>query len=670
MGIQSTGLGANLDVNGLITKLMQVESQPLTTLAKKEASFQAKLSAYGTLNSALSVFQSNVTGLSNLGTFQSLTATAGDSSILSATTTSVSTQGNYNVNVTKLAQAQTISSAGQVSSTASIGSGTSTTITFEFGTITGGTSANGVYTGSTFTQDAAQSIGTVTIDGANNSLQGIRDAINAAKVGATAAIVGDGSATPYHLVLTSAKTGATSSLKISATGDAAIQSLVNYDPAGTQNFTETTTAQNAALTVNGIAISSTSNAVTGAIQGTTLNLSKVGTTSLGLSANTSGIQSAINGFVKGYNDFQATLKTLTGYDASTKKGGILIGDSTARNVQSQVRSTLSTAVNGLGGNITSLASIGINFQKDGTLSVDSTKLSAALSTNYNEISGLFASVGKATDSLVSYSSSTSATKQGAYGLEITAIATQGGLQGDLDLSTGNTTIAASTAINVTLDGKTSLVSLAAGTYTASSLATLLQTSINGNSTFKDNGSTVTATINSGGKLQLQSTKYGSASNVSLADGTGTGAASFTGTVLNGTAGVDVAGKLNGITAAGSGQFLTGATGSDTEGLKILVSGGSLGARGTVNFSRGYASQVSSLLSTVVGTSGSISSATDGINRSIKDIGKQRDILNSRLFDTEARYRAQFTALDSIVSSLNNTSSFLTQQLAALTSSTK
>ncbi|MBI1771689.1 MAG: flagellar filament capping protein FliD, partial [Burkholderiales bacterium] len=83
-----------------------------------------------------------------------------------------------------------------------------------------------------------------------------------------------------------------------------------------------------------------------------------------------------------------------------------------------------------------------------------------------------------------------------------------------------------------------------------------------------------------------------------------------------------------------------------------------------------ASQVSSLLSTVVGTSGSISGATDGINRSIKEIGKQREILNSRLFDTEARYRAQFTALDSIVSSLNNTSSFLTQQLAALTASTK
>ncbi|MES2037567.1 MAG: flagellar filament capping protein FliD, partial [Pseudomonadota bacterium] len=392
MGIQSTGLGANLDVNGLITKLMQVESQPLTTLAKKEASFQAKLSAYGTLNSALSVFQSNVTGLSNLGTFQTLSASAGDSSILSATTTSVSTQGSYNVNVTKLAQAQTISSAGQLSSTASIGSGTSTTINFEFGTITGGALANGTYTGSTFTQDATQAIGTVTIDGANNSLQGIRDAINAAKVGATAAIVGDGSATPYHLVLTSTKTGATSSLKITATGDAAIQSLVNYDPAGTQNLTETTTAQNAALTVNGIAISSTSNAVTGAIQGTTLNLSKVGTTSLSLSANTSGIQSAINGFVKGFNDFQATLKSLTGYDASTKKGGILIGDSTARNVQSQIRSTLSTAVNGLGGNITTLASIGISFQKDGTLSVDSSKLSTALSTNYSDISGLFASV--------------------------------------------------------------------------------------------------------------------------------------------------------------------------------------------------------------------------------------------------------------------------------------
>lgn len=670
MGIQSTGIGANLNVNDIITKLMQVESQPLTTLAKKEASFQAKLSAYGTLNSALSVFQSNVTGLSNLGTFQTLTATASDSSIASATTTSVSTQGSYNLNVTKLAQAQTISSAGQVSSTAAIGSGASTTITFQFGTITGGTLANGTYTGASFNQDATQSTGSVTINGANNSLQGIRDAINAASIGVNATIVGDGSATPYHLVLTSTKTGATSSLKISATGDAAIQNLLNYDPAGTQNLTETTTGQNAALTINGIAISSTSNAVTGAIQGTTINLSKVGTTTLSLTTNTSGIQSAVNGFVKGYNDLQSTLKTLTGYDASTKKGGILLGDATARTVQSQIKSTLTASVNGLGGNITTLSSIGISFQKDGTLAVDSTKLQNALTNNFSEISGLFASVGKATDSLVSYSSATSATQQGSYAIDVSTIATQGGLTGNVDLTSGNTTIAANTAINVTLDGVTSSVSLTAGSYSASALATLIQSSINGNSTFKTNGATVVASINGSGFLQIQSTRYGSASNVTLADNTGTGAATLAGTSLTGTAGVDVAGKINGVTAAGTGQYLTGATGSPTEGLKVLVNGGSTGARGTLNYSKGYGTQLTSLLSGFLGSAGAISSATDGINRSIKDIGKQRDILNDRLFDTEARYRAQFTALDSIVSNLNNTSSFLSQQLAALTASTK
>lgn len=670
MGIQSTGIGSNLDVNGIISKLMQVESQPLTLLDNKTASYQAKLSAYGALSSSLGIFQSSVAGLNSLGTFQSLTATPGDSTVLAATTTSASQQGNYNINVTKLAQAQTISSTGQASATTSIGTGTSSTVTFNFGTITGGTSTNGVYTGASFTQDATQSTGTVTIDSSNNSLQGIRDAINSANVGVNASIVGDGSATPYHLVLNSTKTGATSSLQISVSGDATLQNLLNYNPAGTQNLTETTTAQSAALSVNGIAISSTSNTVTGAIQGTTLSLSKVGTTSLSLAVNTSGVQSAINGFVKSYNDLQSTFKNLTGYDATTQKGGILLGDATAQDIQNQIQKLLSTSVNGTGGNITTLDSVGISFQKDGTLTGDPTKLQTALSNNFNDIAGLFASVGKATDSLVSYSSSTSATTQGAYALNITQLATQGNLTGNTNLNAGNTTIAANTAINVTLDGNTSSVALTAGTYSASALATLLQTAINGNTTFKNNGSSVTATINGSGFLVLQSGSFGSTSNVALSNGTGTGVSSLTGTTLSGTPGLNVSGSFNGITATGSGQFLTGATGTPADGLKVLVSGGSLGSRGTVNFSQGYASQLTNLLTNITGSSGSISGASDGINRTLKDISNQRTVLNSRLFDTEARYRAQFTALDTLISSLNSTSAFLTQQLAAISTSTK
>ena len=688
MAIQSTGIGSGLDVNTLITKLMQVESQPLTTLAKKEASFQAKLSAYGSLNGAVSAFQNSLTSLSSPLTFQSLTGTSGDSTIVSASASSVATAGSYSIAVSQLAQAQAISSAGQASSTDAIGNGTATTLTFKFGTIKGtlGTVSPDIgkyLSGTTFTQDANQATGTVTIDSTNNSLQGIRDAINAAGVGVSASIVGDGSATPYHLVLNSSKTGAASSLSISgAGGDGTVAALLKYDPAGApgaQNFSEITAAQNAALKVNGIDITSAANSVGGAIQGVTLNLTKVGTTSVSIAANTTAIQGGVTAFVKAYNDLNSTIKNLTGYDASTKKGGLLLGDSTTQNIQNQIRNTLSSAVNGLGGGLTTLSQIGVSFQKDGSLALDASKLSSALATNFSDVGGLFASVGKASDSLTSIVGSSNATKAGSYALAITRLATQGGLTGaDPYTAPGPAapfsepiTIATGTTLSVTLDGINASVSLAAGTtYTKAQLATLLQTSINGTSAFSSIGSSVKASIDSSNHLVLQSNKYGSASSISVADGSGTLASALFGTAPVNAAGVDVAGTLNGISGIGSGQTLAAATGSDADGLKLLIAGGSASARGTVNYSRGYAYKLNNLLSGFIGSTGTISSTTDGVNRSIKDIGKQRDNLNNRLFDVEARYRAQFTALDRTVSSLNNTSSFLTQQLSALTSSNR
>jgi flagellar hook-associated protein 2 len=127
-------------------------------------------------------------------------------------------------------------------------------------------------------------------------------------------------------------------------------------------------------------------------------------------------------------------------------------------------------------------------------------------------------------------------------------------------------------------------------------------------------------------------------------------------------GVNVAGTIGGVTGAGSGQTLTGATGSDSAGLQLLVSGGPTGSRGTVNFSRGYAHQLDQLANGFLGSSGTIASRTDGINSTIKDIGKQRDTLNLRLAGIQKRYLAQFTALDRMLSSMNATSAYLAQQL--------
>ncbi|MFC6521250.1 flagellar filament capping protein FliD [Undibacterium arcticum] len=133
------------------------------------------------------------------------------------------------------------------------------------------------------------------------------------------------------------------------------------------------------------------------------------------------------------------------------------------------------------------------------------------------------------------------------------------------------------------------------------------------------------------------------------------------------AGIDVAGTINGLAATGSGQTLSGALGSATEGLKLQVTGGLTGPRGSINMSQGYAYKLNKLVDNYVGSAGLIAGKSKGINSSIDSIGKSRDSLNLRLAAIEKRYRAQFNALDAAISSMNSTSTFLTQQLAQLSS---
>src|SRR5690349_7481359 len=137
MAISSPGIGSGLDVNGIVTQLMNVEKQPLTLLDQKEASFQSQLSAYGTLRGALASFQTAVSGLNNLATFTAVSATSADSTIVSSSAATGATAGVHSLDVSLLAQAHSIAGAGQASTTATIGSGVSTTLTFDFGSITG-----------------------------------------------------------------------------------------------------------------------------------------------------------------------------------------------------------------------------------------------------------------------------------------------------------------------------------------------------------------------------------------------------------------------------------------------------------------------------------------------------------------------------------------------------
>lgn len=664
MALSSPGIGSNLDVNSIVSQLMAVEQQPLVNLARKEASFQAKLSAIGNLKGALSSFQTAVRSLSDISKFQAMRVTAADTSVATASGTAAASPGTYSLEVTKLAQAQKLASAGQANVTDAIGTGT---ITFDFGTIDlgAGSFSNGKYTGASFTTNGSGTK-TVTIDSSNNSLSGIRDAINAAKIGVTASIVNDGGTSPYRLVLTETATGKTNSMKISVTGDAALGTLLNHDPGGApaaQAFSETVTAQNAEFKIDGISISKSSNTVTDAIPGVTLNLAKTNSgspTNVTVARDTSSIVSAVGQFVNAYNQINQTLKDLSAYNATTKQGAILNGDATVRNIQSQIREILNTPVGGGAGAYSLLSQIGVTIQKDGTLLADNAKVEAAITSNFSDIAALFASAGKATDSLVSFSSATDKTTPGSHSLEITRIATQGKVTGQ---SVAALTIdATNDTLDVKLDGTTATITLTQRVYAdAAALAAEIQSKINGTSAFVSAGSAVTVT-ESGGKLAITSTRYGSASTVDITGGNGAASGFGTLTIEDG---LDVAGKLNGIAGVGNGQFLTGATGTTTEGLKLQITGGAIGARGTVSYSKGYAYQFEKLMGSLLGTDGPISTRTDGINESLKSLAQQKQRINDRLADVEKRYRAQFTALDTMLASMSKTSSFLQQQLSNL-----
>jgi flagellar hook-associated protein 2 len=275
---------------------------------------------------------------------------------------------------------------------------------------------------------------------------------------------------------------------------------------------------------------------------------------------------------------------------------------------------------------------------------------------------LFASTGNTNDSLVTYNGADSNTKVGSYALNLTQLGTKGVLSG---AAAAGLTITAGVndTLGIIIDGVSASIALNAGTYvSADALAAELQSKISGTSAFSSAGVQATVT-QTGGVLSITSARYGSASTVT-ADGSNA-ALNLLGANPAATAGKDVAGTLGDQAFVGSGQNVAGANGSATQGLSLTVLGGSTGARGSVAYSRGIATQMDDLLNQFLDPHGLLASKTDGINATIKDLQAQEASWNLRLQSIRARYEAQYNAMDSLVASMNATSSYLTQQIAAL-----
>lgn len=363
--ISSLGIGSGLNLSGLLSQLQTAEQAKLEPITTQKTELQSKLSAYGRLQSALTSLQTAVSKLNYAKTFQAVTTSVSGSS-LNAAVSGSAVAGNYAVNVTQLAQAQSLATSGVADQTADLGTGT-LSISFPNSTKT------------------ALSIDLTT--GAH-SLQAVRDAINAQGAGVTASIVNDGSSTPYRLVLTSSS-GTQSAMSVSVSGGSGqLASMFSYDSVSkTGSMAETVAAKDAALSVNGIGITSQSNVVSGAVQGVTLSLTATGASQVTVATDSTSIKSAVTGFVDAYNSLQTTVSSLSSYDSTTKKAGDLLGDSTLRSIQSRLRSVMGNALSS--GSLTRLSDLGITQQLGGQLKVDSTKLDGLVGSNLSALSDFF-----------------------------------------------------------------------------------------------------------------------------------------------------------------------------------------------------------------------------------------------------------------------------------------
>lgn len=290
--ISALGVGSGLDLNTILSNLESAEKAGLKPISDQQSSYTAKLSAYGTLKSALTAFQTANTALKS-GDLFTATTTSSSSSAFSATTTGSAIAGKYTINVSKLAQAQTLTSGEVKDSKAAIAAGDSVL---------------------TIQQGGDKKPVSITISAANSSLTGIRDAINNAKAGVSASIINVGNG-EYRLSITSDDTGEKNAMTLSVSGDDKLQDFLNYSKTDSGNMTESVTAQDAELTVNNIPITNSSNTISDALEDITLNLNDTttGNQTLTITKDTSKAQKAVDDWVTAYNALQDTFASLTKY---------------------------------------------------------------------------------------------------------------------------------------------------------------------------------------------------------------------------------------------------------------------------------------------------------------------------------------------------------------------
>ena len=388
-----TGLGSGLDIEGLVTGLINAESvQQLALFASRTEKATSLISGFGSISSSLASLQSSLTALENADTFGAVSASSSAATYATVSADPGAAEGSYSLDVTSLAERQSLVSGDFAATTTQVGTGT---LTISLGTPTYNSAPADTTTYSSFSADSSITAISVAISSGTDTLADVRDAINAATNLVTASLVKNGA--DYKLLLSPTDSGLAKSLSVSVTdtGDSN-----NTDNAGlsqlafnstTSNLSQARAGSDAAFSINGMSLTSSSNTLNDVIDGVDITLLQQTTSpvSLTLANDFSVAEAAVSAFVNAYNSYVSTHASLTDYNASTGISGALLGDFTARSVADKLRAELSTTIASATGTYATLSSIGVEVQTGGILKLDATKFQAAMTADRDSVQAIF-----------------------------------------------------------------------------------------------------------------------------------------------------------------------------------------------------------------------------------------------------------------------------------------
>ena len=378
MSIGVGGLISGLDTESLITQMMDLERRPVLTLQKEEAFYQSQITSLGSLKASLSALQTTLTPLQDASNFVSFTASSGNTSVMTVAASDSVAAGQYQVDVTDLAQAQQVRSAAFVDLTGEIGKD------------------QVVGTGTLNLQVGSNTAIDITIDSSNNTLAGIAAAINSNATDVTAAVVDDGTGN-YYLTLASKETGLANTITMTIddtdgidTDASGLSALYNNPATGTMQ--ETQAAANAQLVLNGIAVERSTNTIDDLVDGLTMTLKDTDAGNpftITVAENLSSVTDKVQAFVDKYNALNTLLTEYQDYNAVTKEAGPLQGDGTTRMIQERLENLLYAKVDGVASDVNGLSKLGIEQDRNGALTLNSKTLTAALETNREDVTNFF-----------------------------------------------------------------------------------------------------------------------------------------------------------------------------------------------------------------------------------------------------------------------------------------